>query len=33
MRRLAEGCGKAEIARLLGVGERSIYRMLAVASR
>jgi DNA invertase Pin-like site-specific DNA recombinase len=25
----AEGVGKAEIARRLGLGERSIYRMLA----
>ena len=25
----AEGVGKAEIARRLGVGERSVYRMLA----
>jgi DNA-binding CsgD family transcriptional regulator len=25
----AEGLGKAEIARRLGVGERSVYRMLA----
>ena len=25
----AEGPGKAEIARRLGVGERSVYRMLA----
>jgi hypothetical protein len=24
-----EGLGKAEIARRLGVGERSVYRMLA----
>jgi DNA invertase Pin-like site-specific DNA recombinase len=30
IRRLAaEGCGRAEIARRLGVGERSVYRMLA----
>ncbi len=30
IRRLtAEGVGKAEIARRLGVGERSVYRMLA----
>jgi DNA invertase Pin-like site-specific DNA recombinase len=27
----AEGVGKAEIARRLGVGERSVYRMLAVS--
>jgi DNA-binding CsgD family transcriptional regulator len=25
----AQGLGKAEIARRLGVGERSVYRMLA----
>jgi hypothetical protein len=25
----AEGVGRAEIARRLGVGERSVYRMLA----
>ena len=25
----ADGVGKAEIARRLGVGERSVYRMLA----
>jgi DNA invertase Pin-like site-specific DNA recombinase len=32
IRRLAaEGVGKAEIARRLGVGERSVYRMLASA--
>lgn len=32
IRRLAgEGVGKAEIARRLGVGERSVYRMLAPA--
>jgi DNA invertase Pin-like site-specific DNA recombinase len=32
IRRLAgEGVGKAEIARQLGVGERSVYRMLAVS--
>jgi len=30
IRRLAaDGLGKAEIARRLGVGERSVYRMLA----
>jgi DNA invertase Pin-like site-specific DNA recombinase len=28
----AEGLGKAEIARRLGVGERSVYRMLASAA-
>jgi DNA invertase Pin-like site-specific DNA recombinase len=27
----AEGVGKAEIARRLGVGEGSVYRMLAAA--
>jgi DNA invertase Pin-like site-specific DNA recombinase len=28
----AEGINKAEIARRLGIGERSVYRMLAVSS-
>jgi DNA invertase Pin-like site-specific DNA recombinase len=28
----AEGVGKAEIARRLGLGERSVYRMLAASS-
>ena len=32
IRQLAsQGCSKAEIARRLGVGERSVYRMLASA--
>ena len=29
----AEGLGRAEIARRLGVGERSVYRMLAADAR
>jgi DNA invertase Pin-like site-specific DNA recombinase len=34
IRRLAaEGCSKTEIARRLGVGERSVYRMLAEQAR